>query len=195
MINIKKELIKPASPRIETISVFITIILLCIFSCALLHFTNPKTYTKKIDKTQISSITLNNEEISIFANLGIFAQEYNLLSSEYKDLSPKVLDEDLFYAPFTKDATWESSGKHKWISFSNDNLIYYLGISQNKHIAGDFALIINKKTFEYSIRYSKDFKEYDKLSNNNPSLANAINKLKEVVAFTGDDLIKEAKGN
>lgn len=195
MIIIKQELIKPASPRTETIAVLTTIVFLVLFAGILLHFTNSKKYTKEVSASQISSITLNNEEISIFANLGIFAQEYKTLSESYKDLSPKVLDEELFYPPFTKDATWEDSGKHKWEFFTHDNFTYYVGISQNKNIAGDFALIIDKKTYKYTIRYSKDFKEYSKLEKDKHSLAHAINKLKEVIAYTGDDLMKESRWN
>ena len=109
-----------------------------------------------------------------------------MLKKDNKDLSPKILDEELFYTPFTKDASWESTGKHKWTMFTHDNFVYYVGISSDKKVAGDFFLIINKKDFSYKIRYSKDFKE---------TLAHSINQLKEVVAYTGDDLSKEAKGN
>lgn len=193
MIIIKQELIKPASPKTETVAVLATIVFLVLFAGILLHFTNSKKYTKEVSASQISSITLNNEEISIFANLGIFAQEYKFLSDEHKDLSPKVLDEDLFYPPFTKDATWEDSGKHKWIFFAHDNFIYYVGISQDKKVAGDFALVIDAKTYKYTIRYSKNFKEYAKLEKDKHNLAHAINNLKEVIAYTGDDLMKESR--
>ncbi|WP_375168211.1 hypothetical protein ABZU05_05890 [Sneathia vaginalis] len=195
MIIIKKELIKPASPKSETINIIITIILLILFAGILLHFTNTKHYTKSVTSTQISSIDLNNEEISIFTNLGLFAQDYKDLKSDNKDLSPKVLDEQLLYAPFCKDASWEDSGKHKWTMFTHENYVYYVGISSDKNIAGDFFLVINAKTFEYKIRYTKNFKDYDKLSNNKETLAHAINQFKEIVAYTGDDLAKETKGN
>lgn len=194
VIAIKQELVKPASPKKETIFVSITIIILAIIAGLLLYFTNPKTYTKEISSTQISSINLNNEEISIFSNLGLFAQDYEMLKKDNKDLSPKILDEELFYTPFTKDASWESTGKHKWTMFTHDNFVYYVGISSDKKVAGDFFLIINTKDFSYKIRYSKDFKEY-KENMNKETLAHSINQLKEVVAYTGDDLSKEAKGN
>lgn len=194
MIIIKREIIKPASPKIETISILIAILVLIVFAGTLLHFTNKKTYTKEISNEQISSITLNNEEISIFTNLGLFAQDYKPLSDENNDLSPKILDE-MGYEPFAKDATWEDSGKHKWTLFTHGDFIYYVGISQDKKIAGDFSLVINKKTFEYKIRYSKNFSDYDKLKNNKDKLAHSINQLKEIIAYTGDDLMKESKGN
>lgn len=195
VIFIKIELVEPASSKKENIIVLIFILLLMLFSGILLRLTTSRKTTKEINNNEIISIELNTVENTIFTELQIFAQDFDMIFAEDKSIpTPKKLDEEKYYPPFARDASWEAKGEHKWYMYTHHDDVYYIGISSNYDISGDFALVINTKTNSFFIKYSKevlkDFKDKEDIH----KLIDKVNKMKKIVAYTGEDLIKEARG-
>lgn len=195
MIFIKIELVEPASSKKENILVLLSILLLIIFAGILLRLTTTKKTAKEINNNEIISTELNTVENTIFTELQIFAQDFDMIVSEDKSIpTPKILDEQKYYPPFVKDASWEAKGEHKWYMYTHHDDVYYIGISSNYDISGDFALVINKKTNNFVIKYSKEDLKDIKENEDVHKLIDKVNKMKNIVAYTGEDLIKEARG-
>ena len=195
VIFIKTKLVEPASSKKENILVLIFILLLMIFAGILLRLTKVKKISKELNNNEIISTELNTIENTIFTELQIFAQDFDMIVSEDKKRpTPQILDEEKYYPPFVKDASWEAKGEHKWYMYTNNYDVYYIGISSNYDISGDFVLVINTKTNDFFIKYSKevlkDIKEKEDIHN----LIDKVNKMKKIIAYTGEDLIKEARG-
>ena len=195
VIFIKTKLVEPASSKKENILVLIFILLLMIFAGILLRLTKVKKISKEINNNEIISTELNTIENTIFTELQIFAQDFDMIVSEDKKRpTPQILDEEKYYPPFVKDASWEAKGEHKWYMYTNNYDVYYIGISSNYDVSGDFVLVINTKTNDFFIKYSKevlkDIKEKEDIHN----LIDKVNKMKKIIAYTGEDLIKEARG-
>lgn len=186
----KIDYVKPANSKKESLYIFISIFLIVILAATLLRFNTYKKYEKSISSNQISSISLNNQEISIFTQLTLFGEEYQYLKEDNKQLSIDYLDKELFYSPFTKDSTWELSGKHEWNIIENNGFSYYIGNSSDLTISGNFIFKISEKDYSYTIFYSKE-----KLKLNKENIENEIKQhYLVVVSYTGNDFMKEAKG-
>lgn len=179
MIFIKLLKVKPASSKKENIYVLFSIIFLILFSSLLLKLNVNKKEIYSINKEQVYNLNLNNNEQYIYTQLGLFAQEFQYIKPMNENLYIETL-ENLAYTPFYKDSIWETKGKHIWTYLEDNDSYYYKGISQDIDIAGNLLLIINKKDFSYIIKYSKkeDVKDF-----------------KEIVSYTGEDYMKNSKGD
>ncbi|WP_068448831.1 DUF6162 family protein [Caviibacter abscessus] len=197
MIFIKNEIIEPASSKKENMAILSIIILLILFAGILLKFTITKKESKKIENTQILSTSLNTTENTIFTELQIFGSDFQSIMEEFKEApTPEFLDKEQAYPPFVKDASWEAKGEHKWYMFFSPktNEIYYLGISSHRYVAGDFVIIINVKTNKSIIKYSKDEIKNITGKENVREISEKVKLMKEIIAYTGEDLINDAKG-
>lgn len=197
VIFIKNEIIEPASSKKENMAILSIIIILIIFAAVLLNFTVSKKEGKKIENTQILSTNLNATENTIFTELQIFTSDFQLImEDENKVPTVQFLSDQQAYPPFVKDASWEAKGQHKWYMFSNDKTekVYYLGISSNYDIAGDFAVVVDIKTNHSVIKYSKNDINGITGQENIKDISEKVNAMKEIVAYTGEDLINDAKG-
>lgn len=197
VIFIKNEIIEPASSKKENMAILSIIIILIIFAAVLLNFTVSKKEGKKIESTQILSTNLNSTENTIFTELQIFTSDFQSIMEDEKVVPTiQFLADKQAYPPFVKDASWEAKGQHKWYMFSNDKIkkVYYLGISSNYDIAGDFAVVIDIKTNHSVIKYSKNDLNGITGQESIKNISEKVNVMKEIVAYTGEDLINDAKG-
>lgn len=190
MIKIKIH-IKPQNTKNESKYVVLFILFVCVVASIILKLTTTPSNSKQLEENQIYSISLKPNETNFYSQLNTVANDYDFLLSEYKKVDIKLLEE-LLYPPFVKDAAWEINGSHKWINMEDDHFVYFIGISSDKNISGDFILQINKENFNNNVWYNNTIN----ISENNLNihkLEKIINSCKLIVPYTGIDYMKDAK--
>lgn len=183
-------IIKPQSSSKENKYVALFILFICLVTFFLLKLTvNNDDNNNKLSNNEIYSSSLKPHESNIYSQLNIVAGDYDFLYEQYKDVSIETLSK-LYYPPFVKDASWEISGRHNWSMLEHDNTVYYIGISSDKNVSGDFVLEINKKNFESKIWYNNTV---NIKSINQNKLDKFLANCKIIISYTGKNYIEDAK--
>lgn len=188
MRKIIKEKLKPASSKKENTILLLVVVLIITTAFLLIKLQQNKEYKQNINDNEISSyIELTNIESGIYADLLNFKTELEIIYSDEKLPTINELEEN-FIQPFVKDIAWEERGKLFWELFEKDNRSYYLGISENVDLVGNFLVEIDEKN-EIKIYFSKDIENNYKLSEHE-----IHSHWKEIVAYTGEDEREKFRG-
>ena len=186
-MKIKK--IKPLENTKENRYVYISVMLILLLSISLIFLTNIKKTDRILSNNEISSFeNFNSDENGLYSDLYNYSTELELNTelSEFKDVDE--LETENIY-PFVKDDLWIKRGSIDWVKLERENIVYYIGKSNNKDI-GNFILSskIREDGVENTILYYKG-----KIENSKDAIKN-IEQFKKIIPLKGEDLMNQANG-
>lgn len=186
-MKIKK--VKPLDNTKENRCVYITVIITLIISLSLIFLTNNSKFERVLSNNEISSFdNFNSEENGIYSDLYNYSSELEL-NTQISDFKSVVELENENVYPFVKDDLWIKRGSIDWVKLERENIVYYIGKSNNKDI-GNFILSskIREDGVENTILYYKG-----KIENPKDAIKN-IEKFKKIIPLKGEDLMNQANG-
>lgn len=186
-MKIKK--IKPLENTKENRYVYISVMLILLLSISLIFLTNVKKTDKILSNNEISSFeNFNSDENGLYSDLYNYSTELELNTklSEFKNINE--LETENIY-PFVKDDLWIKRGSIEWTKLENNNIVYYIGKSNDVHI-GNFILSskLSDDNVENNIMYYKGM-----IKDAEDAIKN-IDKFKVIVPLKGEDLINRMNG-
>lgn len=145
-----------------------------------------KNIGQVITTTQISAYKdLSNVNNSFYTELTNSLVEIESIQEEkgkIPDIS-KLEEEEI--SPYLKDDLWEERGALDWQKIEIKGKVYYLGISKQVNLVGNYLIELNLEDIDKSIIYYNDEQDDGR------SLPNTISHLeehwKEIVPYTGTE--------
>ena len=206
----QRQLVSPSGKRRETAFVLLAAVLVSI-TCGTLIFINQKrSDVAELADFQIRAFfSLNEQELAVFNGLYTAAVEIDEIHNEDEEwLTVSQLEEDLL-PPFTKDASWERSGRFTWSRelrpTGSMDIALYTGHPAQGTTAGSFILLFlhDHKQKQGSARTEPRHAPYEiwyhpSPEKNAPQAATDQGFIsagwKEVLAYSGADEVKRIKG-
>lgn len=192
MIKIVTEKLKPSSPKKENTVLVITVIFLILIAALLIKMGKTNIQEQKINTGEVSSYSnFSSIESGIYADLINFTNEIKIKTDGENLPSIKDLEKNDI-PPFTKDITWEERGKIQWEKIEKEKSTYYIGLSENVTVSGNFAVIVNNGNYEdikilfIRTHLHKEDVEFS-LDENFPNW-------EEIIPYTGEDERRKFEG-
>ena len=127
-----KVIVKPMRQRGEILFLLISTVSIILVAWGLISLRSGKKEPKKLKKYQISAfVTLKDVDQNMFSELRLAGDEILYMHEINRETWPKVKELEInMIPPFTKDAVWVRSGRHKWYSVNySTNLIYFYKVT------------------------------------------------------------------
>ncbi len=181
------------SSKKENISLLISFILIILISGIILKFRHRPKYEQTILENEISSYSdLNSVELGIYSDIKNSLFDISMIYDEDGKIPKIEMLQEEAIPPYVKDTTWKQRGNIDWTYFEHDNLIYYLGISNDVNKIGSFLLEFNLENIEASdVFFSK---ENFPIENFKKDMDEYANLFKKIVPYTGKEERKKFKG-
>ncbi|KXA16149.1 hypothetical protein HMPREF3206_00500 [Fusobacterium equinum] len=186
MKKIKTIKIHPLSSKKENLFLSLIVIIILCLAYVLVQLTAKKNIGQVITTTQISAYKdLSNVNNSFYTELTNSLVEIESIQEEkgkIPDIS-KLEEEEI--SPYLKDDLWEERGALDWQKIEIKGKVYYLGISKQVNLVGNYLIELNLEDIDKSIIYYNDEQDDGR------SLPNTISHLeehwKEIVPYTGTE--------
>lgn len=186
MKKIKTIKIHPLSSKKENLFLSLIVIIILCLAYILVQLTSKKNIGQIITTTQISAYKdLSNVNNSFYTELTNSLVEIEAIKEEegkIPDIS-KLEEEEI--SPYLKDDLWEERGALEWQKIEYKTGIYYLGISKQVNLVGNYLIEFNLEEMDKSVIYYNDEQDDGR------SLPNTISHLeehwKEIVPYTGTE--------
>lgn len=163
----------------------IVIIILCL-AYILVQLTSKKNIGQIITTTQISAYKdLSNVNNSFYTELTNSLVEIEAIKEEegkIPDIS-KLEEEEI--SPYLKDDLWEERGALEWQKIEYKTGIYYLGISKQVNLVGNYLIEFNLEEMDKSVIYYND--EQDDGRSLPKTISHLEEHWKEIVPYTGTE--------
>ncbi|PID57606.1 hypothetical protein CSB45_07210 [candidate division KSB3 bacterium] len=210
------EIVKPSGTRQETFYVLLTILFVALgFSLMVIHRSRSEE-TAQLESYQLSAFSdLNDAEKGIFSDLYAAAIEIDAIH-DLENIWPQIDElEEIYLAPFLKDAGWERRGKLAWSVKHDDQATLhtaaYLGISAEPDVSASFLLLLSHHHDEKAAAHDENSlpadgheEEHSTIwyaAGRDPVLPNELNEegliakgWKEVIAYKGEEEVRRLKG-
>lgn len=133
----KTQIIKPANAKKESLFLLIAIILILLLAGLFIFYNQKPNYNKSLLKPhEVSArFDLNPNEQAIYADIVVAIKNGDL--QNYPEIA-ELIDNDI--PPFADQINHINRGDHHWQKIGNHQQNAYLGISQDKEIAGNFLI-------------------------------------------------------
>ncbi|AVQ17107.1 hypothetical protein FSBG_00494 [Fusobacterium gonidiaformans 3-1-5R] len=186
MKKIKTIKIHPLSSKKENLFLSLIVIIILCLAYILVQLTSKKNIGQIITTTQISAYKdLSNVNNSFYTELTNSLVEIEAIKEEegkIPDIS-KLEEEEI--SPYLKDDLWEERGALEWQKIEYKTGIYYLGISKQVNLVGNYLIEFNLEEMDKSVIY------YNNEQDDGRSLPKTISHLeehwKEIVPYTGTE--------
>ncbi len=186
------------------------------FSLMVIHRTQSEQATQ-LETYQISAYSdLNDIEQGIFSDLYAAAFEIDEIH-DFDDVWPQINAlEEMYLAPFLKDASWERRGKLLWTLKNDDQAALYtaayIGTTSEPDISGSFLLLLSHHHDEDEagenegvVHSEEDEEEHCTIwyaAGNAPTIPNELIEKnliakgwQEVIPYKGEEEVKRLKGD
>ena len=142
------QIVRSVGTRRETGYVLLAMLLVSLgFSLMVVHRTRSEQATQ-LETYQLSAFSdLNNAEQGIFSDLYAATVEIDEIH-DFDAVWPQIEElEEMYLAPFLKDAGWERRGKLAWSVKHDDRPMLhtaaYIGTTSDAEVAGSFLLLLS----------------------------------------------------
>lgn len=178
--------IQPLSSRKENFFLLAIVAIIILIAYTLIQATSNREKEQEILDYQISAYKgLSNIENSFYTDLTNSLIDVQMLYEEEGKIPEIRSLEEEKISPFVRDSIWENRGALEWILLEGHGKTYYLGISRDVHIVGNFLVEFDQKNMDKSKIY------FNKLPDNGGNLSESIFHIqenwKEVLPYTGKE--------
>lgn len=186
MKKIKTIKIHPLSSKKENLFLSLIVIIILCLAYILVQLTSKKNIGQIITTTQISAYKdLSNVNNSFYTELTNSLVEIEAIKEEegkIPDIS-KLEEEEI--SPYLKDDLWEERGALEWQKIEYKTGIYYLGISKQVNLVGNYLIEFNLEEMDKSVIYYND--EQDDGRSLPKTISHLEEHWKEIVPYTGTE--------
>lgn len=164
----------------------IAVIAILIFAYSLVRLTTKKEENVALTAYQISAYEdLSNVDNSFYSDLSNALVDIEMLTAEEGKLPEIQTLEEEGISPFVKDQLWENRGALEWQLLKKNGKAYYLGISKNVNVVGNFLIALQEEEIAGSKIY------FNQEQDDGRSLPHTLDSLeehwKEILAYTGKE--------
>lgn len=186
MKKIKTIKIHPLSSKKENLFLSLIVIIILCLAYLLVQLTSKKNIGQIITTTQISAYKdLSNVNNSYYTELTNSLVEIEAIKEEEGKIPDIFKLEEEEISPYLKDDLWEERGALEWQKIEYKTGIYYLGISKQVNLVGNYLIEFNLEEMDKSVIY------YNNEQDDGRSLPKTISHLeehwKEIVPYTGTE--------
>lgn len=178
--------IQPLSSRKENIFLLTIIAVILVIAYTLIQMTAKPDEGQEVLDYQISAYKdLSNVENSFYTDLTNSLIDIQAIYEEEGKIPEIHTLEEERISPFVRDSIWENRGSLEWRLLKKDGKSYYLGISKNVNVVGNFLLAFDESNMDKSKIYFNQ--EQDDGRSLPHSIAHIKEHWKEVLPYTGQE--------
>lgn len=188
----KSEVVKPLNSKKENVYILIAFIVILVVASTIHSFNKIVDDSKIIGQNEISLYKeMNNVESGTYSEIINSLHEIEFLKEDGRVPDVDTLSSEEI-SPFFKDPSWENKGSIEWYNFVDHGTVYYLGISGNLEISGNFLISIDREDVTKSnVYYSKN--DVGNLFSDG-RYHEVMALFKKIVAYTGEDESSKFRG-
>ncbi|AVQ21200.1 MAG: hypothetical protein SPH94_00075 [Fusobacterium necrophorum] len=184
MRKINSVKIHPLSSKKENLFLSLVVIAIVIIAYFLIQLTAKKDIGQTLTATQISAYReLSNVNNSFYTELTNSLLEIEALTEAEGEIPEIAVLEEEEISPYLKDDLWEERGALTWQKLEVKGKVYYLGISKQVNIVGNYLIEFNREEMDKSIIYYND--EQDDGRSLPKSISHLQEHWREIVPYTG----------